>query len=80
MSSPEPKPDRVVGRLHYAKNIAGLAGFATLFLYCTFLLFTTNDPGGQLFYAIAMFALLLTVARIAKRVVAIRRILAADQE
>ena len=80
MDSPEPKPDRVITRLDYTKNIIGLTGFTALFLYCAYLLFTTSKPNGLLIYAIVMFALSLTIIRSARRVIAMRRILSAGQK
>ncbi len=78
MSSPESQSARTTNKFHYAKNIVGLAGFTALFLYCAYMLFTTSNPNGLLAYAIVMFALLLTIIRVARRVVAIRRILSTD--
>lgn len=80
MDSQESGPDRVVNRLHYLRNIVGLAGFTALFLYCAYLLLTASNPDGWFVYAIVMFALLLTIIRAARRVVAIRRILSMGRQ
>lgn len=78
MGSLESQSGRTIDKLHYVKNIVGLAGFTALFLYCAYMLFTTSNPNGLLAYAIVMFALLLTITRVARRAVAIRRILSTD--
>ena len=80
MDNPESKPDRAIDRLHYAKNLIGLAGFTTLFLYCAYLLLTTTGPNGPLVYGIFMFALLLTIIRSIRRVVAIRRVVSTSSK
>ena len=80
MNSPQSKSDRVVDKLHYTKNVIGLVGFTALFLYCAYLLVTTSKPSAPLVYGILMFALLLTIIRSARRIVAIRRILLAGKK
>ncbi|KQZ57855.1 hypothetical protein ASD53_09645 [Lysobacter sp. Root559] len=80
MDNPQLEPNRAVDRLHYAKNIIGLAGFTVLFLYCAYLLLTTSKPNDLLVYGIVMFVLLLTIIRSARRVLAIRRILSTGQK
>lgn len=75
MDKAQPDQGPAINRLHYAKNIVGLIGFIALFLYCVFLLLTTSKPNGLLVYAIAMFVLLLTIIRSARRVMVLRRIL-----
>lgn len=79
MDNPQSKADLAIDRLNYAKNLIGLVGFTALFLYCAYLLSTTSKPNGPLVYGIVMFALLLTIIRSARRVVAIRRILLTGQ-
>lgn len=80
MSSPRSAPDRVIDRRHYLKNVIGLLGFTALLLYCIYRLSTTGDPGGLLAFGVLTIALLLTVVRSARRVLAIRRIMSTPEE
>jgi uncharacterized membrane protein len=80
MSEPRSRHDRVIDRRHYTKNIIGLLGFTALLLYCSYRLFTTSAPGGLLAYGVLTIALLLTVVRSARRVLAIRNIISTARD
>lgn len=68
-----------IGWLHFAKNAAGFIGFGCLSAYGAFQLTQGHQPGGLFLIAIVMLAALFAAVRSGKRVVLIRRILAARE-